>query len=278
MKNFVLRGITSKRNFNKRTTINTHLNFNFCMKTEVIENEIMKSFSNITKKFKLNEQKKDHAYSFTPAENFTFDKLKSKYYDTTSDKEIDQIFKVLFREEVLNIKMEKEYENIILFIKNCKKYNYPEYLTDVKYYQNKEIRNMMTNTNLLESLHQKQSPFSINKEFEAKIKIQNLYKLRKGQKGEKLDSITEKEFEIEKYNYLNFLAETSTYENLNKYNKIQKNNQKVLNEFKKGDNLLDSDDSVGIRDEVWKNHYIDYLKKMKKAERKEILCRVMTNS
>jgi hypothetical protein len=270
MKNFVLKTISSKRNLYKMASLHSSISKSFSLKAEMIETEILKSFSSISKKFNISPSNKEPVYESIPDSSISMDYIKNKYFDTKSTKEIDQIIKVLFREEVLNLPKEKEYENLVLFIKNCKKYNYPDYLKDVKFFRNKEIRNFMLNTSLLETLSQKSSPFSLNKEFEAKIQVQNLYKLRKGEKGEKIDSITEKEFDLEKYNYMNFLAETSTFEKLTKSRKIEAKNKKVLEEFKKGDNLIENDE-VGIRDEVWKNHYVEYLKKMKKNERKESL-------
>lgn len=269
-----------RKSMNKRTSLNHILpQFSFSIKSqaEVMENEIMKSFTSMNKKFNINKEKStpnktsNNIYFSTPSNNISMDYMKSKYYDNPSKEDIDNIIKVLFREEVMNIKQEKTFEDLILFIKNCKKYNYPEYLTDVKFFQNKDIRHFMTNTNLLESLHQKDSPFNIEKEFEMKVKVQNLYKLRKGQKGEKLDPMTEKEFESQKYQYLNYLAETPSFEKLNKMKRVKAKNSAILKDFLKGDKMVEKEEEMGIRDEVWKNHYIEYYKKMKRQERRESL-------
>lgn len=270
MKNFVLKTLSSKRNLQKMACVQSSISKSFSLKAEIIESEILKSFSSINKKFNISPSIKQPVYESIQDSSISMDYIKNKYFDTKSTNEIDQIIKVLFREEVLNLPKEKEYENLVLFIKNCKKYNYPDYLTDVKFFKNKEIRNFMLNTSLLETLSHKSSPYSLQKEFEAKIQVQNLYKLRKGEKGEKMDSITEKEFDLDKYNYMNFLAETSTFEKLNKSRKLEARNKQVLEDFKKGDSMIEKDD-IGIRDEVWKNHYVEYLKKMKRKERKESL-------
>ena len=273
MKNILSIGISGKKiSSNKFLNINK---VNFCYGNKIsftnIENEIMKSFTSINKSFNLNGNKKTTSDQSEEESKISLKMLKEKYLKQDSKNDTDNIIKVIFREEVLNIKKEKEYDNLILFIKNCKKYNYPVYLTDVKYFKNKEIKNFMTNTSLLENLFQKNSPFSIENEFQMKFKVQQLYKLRKGEKGEKLDRITEKEFEIEKYDYMNYLAETSTIEKIKNLRKLEKNNEKVLNEFHSKNNILENEENVEIKQEAWKNHYIQYLQKLKKNERKESL-------
>ena len=273
MKNILSIGISGKKIVNKK--LFNPIKFDFCFGSKAaysnMENEIMKSFTNISKSFNLNSTKKPCQEIPEEDKTVTLSILKDKYYNKQSENEIDEIIKVIFREEVVNIKQEKEYENLILFIKNCKKYSYPEYLTDVKFFKNKEIKNFMTNTSLLETLHQKESPFGLEKEFQMKFKVQQLYKLRRGENGEKLDRLTEKEFEMEKYNYMNYLAETSIIDKINKFKNINEKNNKIMEEYKSNDKLLETEENVEIEKEAWKNHYIQYLKKLKKSERQESL-------
>lgn len=233
----------------------------------LIEDEIRNSFSSFTSKFNIDKNslpKNNKNYNY---DLISMKQIEDKYYNNASTKDIDIMIKNLYKEEVLNMNQAKEFDDLVLFITNCKKYNYPDYLTDVKFYRNKQIRNLMTNTNLLESLANKKSPYSLENDFQAKFKVQNLYKLRKGKKGEKLDSVTMKEFEVERYKYLNYLCETSTYTKMGNLNQFSENNQRITEEFYKAEDLNekpDAFDETKVRD-----HYIQYLKKLKKEERNQ---------
>lgn len=235
-----------------------------------LENEIMKSFQNFTKKYNINKEssnvknvnvKHEHKLSMKDIEN--------KYLNINTNSEIDEIIKKIYREEILNIKKAKEFDNLVAFIKNCKKYNYHEYLEDVKYFKNKDIRNFILNTNLLESRHQKSSPFSVEREFQMKFKVQSLYKLRKGERGEKIDPQTQREFDLEKYKYMNYLAETPLGDSALEIKEANKHNEAEYEKFKKQTENIIHDNEIGLTDSDWQNHYIHYLKQMKKKERKE---------
>jgi hypothetical protein len=266
MKSLVLKKAISKKKLACKL-LNIKKN-NFCLRGDLIENEILKSFTNMSNKYKLNLKKPDQ--SVYPSEKtISLDSVKAKYYDVAKENDTDQMIKAIFQDDVLRKSEDRENETLLLFIKNCKKYNYEEYLKSPSYFQNREIRNFITNTSLLETLHKNSSPFSLQSEFEMKLKVQSLYKLRKGEKGEKMDSITEKEFELDYYRHLNYLAETSYYEKQTKLKNVRSHNQKVMEEYRKADTILE--DETEIRDEVWKNHYLQYLRQMKKAERKESL-------
>jgi hypothetical protein len=270
MKNILAHGISGKKNMLGK--LGNLQKYNFCsaLKQNIsnIENEILKSVNKFGKTYNL---KIKPTIAVENEETVTFSDLKTKYYDNPSNSEIDQIIKILFKEEVLNIKKEKEYDKLILFITNCKKYKYDEYLTDIKYFKNKEIRNHILNTSLLENLSQKNSAFSVSSDFNARFKVQQLYNLRKGEKGEKIDRITEKQFENQKYSYMNYFAETSQAEKIIKHREISEKNSKVFSDFSKSNRLLETEEDVEINQEAWGNHYIHYMKKLKEQERKESL-------
>jgi hypothetical protein len=136
-----------------------------------LEIEIMKSYQEITTKYNLLPKKIKQTK--TEEHKMTRKQFEDNYINKLDpSNEVDKIIKSIYQEEVLNFKETKELEKLILFIRNCKKYNYPEYLKDGKYFRNKEIRNFITNTTLLENLHQKSSKFSVQADFEAKIKVQ----------------------------------------------------------------------------------------------------------
>jgi hypothetical protein len=256
--------LSSKFTLNNLLKINKS-RFSFQQKQSLsFEDEIKKSFSNLTEKFHIDAQN----FPITNVEeHISLNQIEKKYYQIETNNDIDSIIKKIYQEEILNMKKGKEIDDLIIFIKNCKKYNYNEYLTDVKYFKDKEIRKQMTNTSLLESIHQKKSPYSLEKEFQAKFKVQKLYKLRKGEKGEKLDSVTQAEFEKQKYEYLNYLSETSRYTKINNMKEKEANRK----EIKQGEELIDRDEEGQLDENVLKKHYLYYLKEKKKEQRSQSL-------
>jgi hypothetical protein len=123
---------------------------------------------------------------------------------------------------------------------------------------------MMTNTNLLESLKNKKSPLSLENEFQTKFKIQNSYKLKKGLKGEKIDSLIENDFEKTRYEYLNYLCETPFIDKMNKFEELNKNKESdtklnLLNELK--------EEEKDIEEACAQKNYLNYLKKIKKKDK-----------
>lgn len=231
---------------------------------DALENEILKSFKHMNRVFNL----KNPVPKKQESDTISLKDFESKYLKA-SDNEIDQIIQVIYKEEVKNIKEAKLFDKLVLFIRNCKKYNYPQYLTDVKYFKNKEIQNFMLNTNLLETLSNKKSKYSVANDFAIKFKVQSLYNLRKGEKGEKLDPVTEKDFEMLNYDYMNYLAETSRMEKIHKLEEVKQHNEKILEDYHSGNNAMETKEQLIVTDQSWQQHYIDYAMKIKKAERKE---------
>jgi hypothetical protein len=210
----------------------------------------------------ISQQYRIDTSSFKPPvvhEYISIKELEKKYLKRPEN-EIDEIISKIFKEEVVNMKVGKELDDLILFIRNCKKYDYPQYLTDIKYFKDREIRKMMTNTNLLESLKNQNSPYTIDNEFNAKFKIQNAYQLKMGQKGQKIDSLVQNEFEKTTYEYLNYLCETPI---IDKMNKLEEFNKK---ESSSKSNLLNIliEEEKEIDEANAKKNYLTYLKKMKK--------------
>jgi hypothetical protein len=105
---------------------------NFCKSNfSTVEDEIRRSFMNISQQYKIDTS------SFKPPvvyEYISFKEIEKKYLKKPEN-EIDEIISKIYKEEVLNMKVGKELDDLILFIRNCKKYDYPQYLTHIKYFK-----------------------------------------------------------------------------------------------------------------------------------------------
>ncbi len=190
--------------------------------------------------------------------------------DSDDKEKFNFILKKIFKEEVLNSKKGKDYDELVLFIRNCFKYNLKEYLSDAKYFRNKEIRKKITNTDLMENIYQSKSPFGYQKEFQKKFYAGNYYKIIKENKNEKADYLTSQVIEKDYFQYLNFLSESSTYKKLDNYKENKIHNDKLISEFFEKENILENVvGDLAIDQQISENFYIDFLMKMKEKEKEQ---------
>lgn len=239
--------------------------------------EIKKNYDDLLKKFNIKPNEKTNLKGLNKRNfensDLSLRDLKKKYLlnPNAEDKsKYESIIKKIFKEEVLESKKGNDYDDLILFIKNCFKYNLKSYLTDPKYFKNKEIRKRVLNTELMEKIYQEKSPFEYQKEFQKKMNSANYYKILKNEKNEKEDYLTSKEFESEKYKYMNFLADSSSYKKLTNHIENQVHNDEVISEFIESEQKLENITSdLSIDKEVSENFYIDFLMKMKEKEREQ---------
>jgi len=237
--------------------------------------EIKKNYDDLIRRFNIKPIDKSN---FKPLNRNTFDNsdvslrdLKKKYYVNSDDKnKYESIIKKIFKEEVLESKKGKNYDDLILFIKNCFKYNLKHYLSDPKYFRNKEIRKKVLNTELMEKIFQEKSPFDYQKEFQKKMNAGNYYKILKNDKNEKEDYLTSKKIESDKYQYMNFLAESSSFKKLTNHVENNSHNEQIISEFHQSELQLENIASdLNIEKEVSENFYIDFLMKMKEKEKEQ---------
>lgn len=169
----------------------------------------------------------------------------------------------------MNSKKGKDFDDLVLFIKNCFKYNLKRYLSDPKYFRNKEIRKKVLNTDLMEKLYQENSPFDYQKELQKRVYAGNYYKIIKNEKNEKPDFLTSQEIEKESYKYMNFLAENSVFKKLTNQMDNVEHNKKLVSEYQQSERKLENVvEDLTIDKEISENFYIDFLMKMKEKRKK----------
>lgn len=265
---------TTKMNFSLQQSESKHIDDNNFLKQS---QEIKKNYDELLKRFNIKPSEKSNL-NVSNKSNFensdlSLRDLKKKYmFNSNADdnNKYESIIKKIFKEEVLESKKGKDYDELVLFIKNCFKYNLKHYLTDPKYFKNKEIRKKVLNTELMEKIYQDKSPFEYKKEFQKKMNAGNYYKILKNEKNEKEDYLTSKNIESEKYKYMNFLAESSSLRKLTNQVENNKHNEKIISEFHESEQKLENITAdLSIDKEVSENFYIDFLMKMKEKEREK---------
>lgn len=239
--------------------------------------EIQRNYDDFIKRFSIKPVERRNFNNFNRGllENTetSLKDLKKKYLlnsNANDENKYESIIKKIFKEEILESKIGKDYDDLILFIKNCFKYNLKNYLTDPKYFRNKEIRKRVLNSDLMEKIYQEKSPFEYQKEFVKKMNSANYYKILKNEKNEKDDYLTSKNIEGEKYKYMNFLAESSSFKKLDNHIENISHNDQIISEFFESEQKLENITSdLSIDKEVSENFYIDFLMKMKEKEKEQ---------
>jgi len=265
---------TCKKNF---TFQKSDLTFKDEIQQLKLNKEVKKNYDDIVKRFNIKpldiKDLKGVNKSKIQNEDLTLKDLKKKYLQIKDGDNADKynfIIKKIFKEEVLNSKKGKDFDDLVLFIKNCFKYNLKQYLSDPKYFRNKEIRKKVLNTELLEKLYQENSPFDYQKELQKRVYAGNYYKIIKNDKNEKPDFLTSQEIEKESYKYMNFLAENSVFKKLTNQIDNLEHNDKLVSEYQQSERKLENvvEDLV-IDKEISENFYIDFLMKMKEKEKEK---------
>ena len=241
-----------------------------------VNGEVKKNFNELVKKYKIKTKTNPKMNKITEKiseKNLSLYDVKQKYLnfqENEDNKKYFSLIKKIFKEELLNSKESKDIDDIILFVRNCYTYNLMNYLTDSKYFKNKEIRNMVLNTDLLEKEIQEKNPYSYKQELESKIYSANYYKILKKEKREKEDFLTKEKIESDTYKYYNFLAENSEYSKLEKFNENSAHNQNIFEKYQKQEDQIENPViDLQINKEVSENFYIDFLMKMKEKEKEK---------
>jgi hypothetical protein len=261
----------SKISENLQVEKNNELPFN------KINLEINKNYEDMVKKYRIKNPNKnlEKISQQLTEKNPTIKAIKEKYLNIEENEENKKYFSLIkkfFKEELKqsSSKESKELDDIILFVRNCYTYNLLKYLSDPKYFRNKEIRNKVLNTDLLEKENQAKNPYGYKKELESKIFSGNYYKLLKKEKNEKEDFYTKEKIENDNYKYFNFLAENSEYTKLDKYNENSIHNETLFDNFDKQEELIENPVADLVIDkEISENFYIDFLMKMKEKEKEK---------
>lgn len=161
----------------------------------------------------------------------------------------------LYDQNFVNISEAKELEKIKKYVENCHHYGYQKYISP-KYYKNKSIKNAMLNTNYLEFMDKQSSPYNLSNIYQMNTNFRTYKNISK---NESADAIVDTEDYQDRVKDLNYLAETKFVEQMMKLNEINKSNTELINEYHKGDDLVNGRNDIAVDEKLIYSHLKNYL-------------------
>ena len=157
-------------------------------------------------------------------------------------------------------------ESLQTYVANCHYYGKQD-LISAKHFNKRTTRNKMTNTNYLEFLDKKSSPYNLFNIYQNNSNLRNYKNLQNNQPVETIETNDYSD----RVRDLNYLAETKFIETMVNIKNISTHNEKLLNEYEKPEELFQKSNHIPNKQLV-QTHMRNYLDSIeRKFEDKESL-------